>query len=242
MLGMVVACATACAAEPEPPRSSPPSFAVTAADVVLAEGEPYPVNLIFLAEEGDPIWTGLTGVELPGDASVGPGQFDIIRGEGSDGFQLGNITFAVDVPPNGLSFTSVGLVYEGSTEPVPVDVGSWTFSEAPREEFATDETKAAVAAIEGCTRADIPVPATTAAVDEFRTGSADVTADEVELSPERGTISVDFSCTDDADFYVISPSLDYTDNAGSRRSTRFAAIAIGFQDIDDADLLRIRGR
>ncbi|MFK3677089.1 hypothetical protein ACI2IP_05125 [Microbacterium sp. NPDC090218] len=242
VLSMVVATATSCTSAPEPQVLSRPSFAVTSADIVLPGGRPYPVNFIFLAAEDDPIWTELTGVELPGDASVGPGQFDLIRGEGTDGFQLGNITFEVDVPPDGLSFESVGLVYEGSPEPVPVDIGSWTLSEAPPEEFATADTKAEVAAIAGCTRADLPVPATTVAVDAFRTGSTDVTADDIALSPEDGAISVVFSCTDDSDFYVISPTLDYTDSEGARRSARFAPIAIGFQDIDDADLQRIRGR
>lgn len=243
VLSMVAATATSCTSDPTPqPKNYPPSFAVTSADVILAEGYSYPVNFIFTAVQDDPIWTELTGVELPGDASVGPGQFAVIRGEGADGFQLGNITFELDVPPDGISFESVGLIYEDSPEPVSVDVGSWTLHEAPPDEFATGETKAEVAAIAGCTQADLPVPETTSAVDTFRTGSADVTADEVELSPDGGAISVVFSCTEDADFYVISPSLDYTDDAGARRSTRFAPIAIGFQDIDDADLQRIRHR
>lgn len=240
VLSAVAATATSCA--PEPAASTPPSFALTSADVVFAEGRPYPINLIFLAKENDPIWTELTGVELPDDASVGPGQFEIIRGEGSDGYQLGNIAFEIDVPADGISFDSVGLVYKNATEPVPTDVGSWTLSEAPLDDFATADAKAEVAAMGGCSSADLPVPDTAASVDSFVTGSDDVQVEDVVLNPDESIISITLTCTDDADFYVISPTLDYTDDAGAAQSTRLTPIAIGFQDIDDADLKRIRKR
>lgn len=242
MLSMVLVTAISCGSKPGPHPISPPSFAVTSANVVLAEGRAYPVNFVFVADDRDPIWTELTGVELPGNTSIGPGQFELIRGEGSAGFQLGNITFEVDVPPDGVSFESVGLIYEGLREPVQVNVGHWALSEAPTDEFATADTNAEVAAIGGCTHADLPVPETVVQVDAFRTGSAEVTADDVALNPEDGAIGVDFSCTDDMDFYVISPILDFTDSAGAQRTTRFGPVAIGFQDIDEADFQRIRGR
>ena len=238
-LGAVTAAATSCAPASPP---SEPSFALTSADVVFAEERPYPVNLIFTAAADDPIWTELTGIELPDEASVGPGQFDVIRGEGADGYLLGNITFEIDVPEDGISFDSVGLVYADSTEPEPVDVGSWTFTEAPLEEFATADIQAEVAAMGGCTSADLPVPASVASVEAFRTGSSDVEVEQAVLNPEGDALSITLSCTDDADFHIISPSLDYTDASGDQMSTRFAPIAIGFQDIDDADLRRIRSR
>ncbi|WP_435748725.1 hypothetical protein [Microbacterium sp. PMB16] len=222
--------------------SSPPHFALTSADVVSAAGRAYPVNLIFVAESDDPIWTDLTGVELPDDASVGPGQFDVIRGEGADGYRLGNIAFDVDVPPHGLSFDSVGLVYADSTEPTPVDVGSWTFAQAPPEEFATADTQSEVAAMRGCTSAELPVPASTASIETFHTGSSDVQVERAVLDPESNALSITLSCTDEADFHIISPTLDYSDSTGAAKSLRFAPIAIGFQDIDDEDLRRIRAR
>lgn len=238
-IGAITAMATSCT--PATPPSAP-SFALTSANVVFATGRPYPVNLIFVADDDDPIWTELTGVELPDEASVGPGQFDVIRGEGADGYLLGNITFELDVPEDGISFDSVGLVYADATEPAPVDVGSWTFTEAPLEEFATADTQAEVAAMGGCTSADLPVPASTASIEAFRTGSPDVEVAQAVLNPAGDALSVTLSCTDEVDFHVISPALDYTDASGADASTRFAPIAIGFQDIDDEDLRRIRNR
>lgn len=238
-LSAITAAATSCS--PATPASAP-SFALTSADVVIAAGSAYPVNLIFTAKADDPIWTDLTGIELPDDASVGPGQFEVIGGEGADGYRLGNIAFEIDAPPAGLSFDSVGLIYADSTEPVPVDVGSWTFTEAPPEEFATADAQAEVVAMGGCTSADLPVPEATASVKAFRTGSSDVQVEHAALNPEGDALTITLSCTDEADFHIISPSLDYTDASGTDLSTRFAPIAIGFQDIDDEDLQRIMHR
>ncbi|MEU4013946.1 hypothetical protein AB0E56_01655 [Microbacterium sp. NPDC028030] len=241
-LGAIATSATSCAPTPEPRPASPPAFALTAAEVVFAAGHPYPVNFIFVAPESDAIWTDLTGVELPGDASVGPGEFDVIRGAVVDGYQLGNITFEITIPADGIAFESIGLVYAHSTEPEYVDVESWTLTEARPEEFATADAKAEVTAMSECTRAELPVPPPLASVGKFSTGSSDVSAEDVALAPDRGAIDISLSCTNDADFYVISPTLDYTDTEGTAKSTRFAPIAIGFQDIDDADFRRIRQR
>lgn len=230
------------ACTPEPEEIDPPSFALTSAEIVFGEGRPYPINLIFLAKDDDPIWTDLTGVELPGNASVGPGQFEVIRGEGSDGYRLGNISFDLDIPDGGLSFASVGLIYDGVSEPVPTPVGSWALNEAPLEDFATAETDAEVVAMGGCTSADVPVPESVSAVDLVTSGSEAVRVEHAVLHAEDATMTVTLSCGDGADFYIISPTLHYTDDAGADRSTRLSPIAIGFQDIDGEDLKRIRQR
>lgn len=227
---------------PRPPVSAPPSFALTSADVVFTSGEPYPVNLIFVAAEKDPIWTALSGVKLPGDASVGPGEFDVIRGEGSGGYLLGNITFEIDIPPDGLRFHSVGLVFDTKTEPSRVEVGSWTLTEAPPQEFATTEAKGEVTAMSRCGGVDLPVPPALSSVTAFHTGSDLVTAQEVAPEPRDGAIHVDLTCTGDADFSIISPTLDYIDLHRAARRTRLAPITIGLQDIDEEDLQRIRAR
>ncbi|QYM64586.1 MULTISPECIES: hypothetical protein [unclassified Microbacterium] len=240
VLSAIAATATSCT--PDFDKSTSPDFALTSAEVVFAAGHPYPVNFIFVAPESDAIWTDLTGVELPGDASVGPGEFDVIRGAVVDGYQLGNITFEITIPADGIAFESIGLVYAHSTEPEYVDVGSWTLTEARPEEFATADARAEVTAMSECTRAELPVPHPLASVGKFRTGSSAVSAEDVALAPDRGAIDIALSCTDDADFYVISPTLDYTDTEGTEKSTRLAPIAIGYQDIDDADFRRIRQR
>lgn len=239
-LGAIAVVAVSCSSEPIEPIE-PPAFALTSANVVVPAGDTYPVNLIFVASDGDPIWTDLSGIELPGDASVGPGEFDVIRGDGSGGYHLGNITLELSAD-EGLTFDSVGLIYTDATEPVSVDVGSWTLAEAAPDDFATADTKAEVAAMAGCTSADLPVPDTVAAVTGFRTGSPDVEVDDATLDQESQSVRITLTCTDTADFHVISPALDYTDTDGGAKTTRLAPIAIGFQDIDDADLARIRSR
>lgn len=236
-LGAIAVAAVSCSSEP----IEPPAFALTSANVVVPAGDTYPVNLIFVASDGDPIWTDLSGIALPGDASVGPGEFDVIRGDGSGGYHLGNITLELSAD-EGLTFDSVGLIYTDATEPVSVDVGSWTLAEAAPDDFATADTKAEVAAMAGCTSADLPVPDTVAAVTGFRTGSPDVEVDDATLDQESPSLRITLTCTDTADFHVISPALDYTDADGAAQTARLAPIAIGFQDIDDADLARIRSR
>jgi hypothetical protein len=232
----VTACATA------QPQIVAPSFALTSAQVVYPAGEAYPVNLIFAAATDDPIWTGLTGIDLPGEASVGPGDFDVIRGEGSDGFDLGNLAFDIVPPNDGLSFNSIGLIYADTKDPVRVDVGSWTLTAAAIDQFATRDAGAEVVAMSGCTNADFPVPSSTASVESFSTGTRDVQAGDVELHPDSMAVTVALSCSDDVDFHIISPTLEYTDREGSVRSTRLTPVTIGFQDIDAADLQRIRDR
>ncbi|MGV8911673.1 MAG: hypothetical protein ACOH14_03575 [Rhodoglobus sp.] len=239
-LSAIAATIVSCSSEGD--SVSAPSFAYTSADIVFAEGPKYPINLIFVAKGDDPIWDDLSGVELSNDLSVGPGEFDVIRGDGSNGDFLGNITFELDIPDEGIGFESVGLVYSDKTEPVPVEVGSWSLRRVPQDNFATDETNAEVAAMADCSSARLPIPSSVVSIDEFRTGSDQVDAPEVALSPEPGTITIVLSCTGDADFYVISPTLDYTDNEGQAKTTRFSPITIGLQEIDDEDLKKIRDR
>lgn len=219
-----------------------PPFALTSADVVYPSGQAYPVNLIFAASADDPIWTDLTGVALPGDASVGPGEFEVIRGEGSGGYDLGNIAFDLEAPREGLSFESVGLIYTGATEPVQSPVGSWRFSLAEPQEFATEDAGQAVAAMTGCTSADFPLPPSTSSVESFETGSDDVRLEDMQFRPETETLTVSLSCDDDSDFQIISPTLAITTPDGDIRSIRLSPVAIGFQDVDDADLQRILNR
>lgn len=219
-----------------------PPFALTSADVVYPAGQAYPVNLIFAAPADDPIWTDLTGVALPGDASVGPGGFQVIRGEGSDGYDLGNISFDLVPPPEGISFTSVGLVFTETPEPVRVDVGSWTLASAEPEEFATDQVSAAIAAMSACTTADFPLPSSTKTVQAFHSGNSHVEVDGISMDAATDSVRVSLTCDDDADFHIFSPTLDYIDCDGAAQSTRLTPLTIGLQDIDDADFARIRDR
>lgn len=230
-----------CTPEAGPPTTAP-VFAFTSADVVYSEGREYPINFIFLAEAADPIWTDLTGVVLPGDASVGPGQFEVLRGDEDQGMYLGNIAFNIAASSDGIAFGSIGLVYEGRSEPVEVPVGSWSLREAPEAEFVTSDTRAEVAAIAGCTSADLPVPDSVASVQDFETGSQTVDVVDMTLNQQSSVLTVSFTCTDDSEFHIVSPSFRYIDTNGEQKTSRLAPIAMGFQDIDETDLKRIRER
>ncbi|MGM1018272.1 MAG: hypothetical protein ACQEW8_12125 [Actinomycetota bacterium] len=240
MIGAFTGATSSCA--PQQEGFAPPAFALTSAEVVHPLGESYPINLIFLAHADDPIWTDLTGIELPSDASVGPGEFEVIRGEGPGGLFLGNVSFHVTTPEEGITFESVGLVYEESTEPVRTDVGPWSLRVAPPEDFATVESGAEVLAMSSCTRAELPVPPAASSIDAVATGSDHASFENAILKPETDSIAVELSCTTDMDFFIISPTLDYADHRGDSWSTRIAPIAIGFHDIDDEDLQRIKDR
>ena len=225
----------------ETPRSTA-SFARTSATIVQPTNATYPVNLIFVAEPDDTIWTDLTGIVLSDELSIPPGGFTVIRGDGTNGVTLGNVTFTVDIPAAGLSFRTVGLVFAGTSTITQVPVGSWTLRGAPADDFASTDAGAEVVGIPRCTTADFPVPKKVASVQRFDPDSPDVHADEVSLDNRSHTVTAELACGGDFDFRVMSPSIDYTDDSGKARTIRLAPVSIGFQDVTDADLQRIASR
>ncbi|WP_315638239.1 MULTISPECIES: hypothetical protein [Microbacterium] len=225
----------------EMPRSTA-SFARTSATIVQPTNATYPINLIFVAEPDDAIWTDLTGIVLSDDLSVPPGDFTVARGDDANGVTLGNVTFTVAIPPTGLSFHTVGLVFGGSSTIVQVPVGGWLLTSAPADDFASEDARADVVGMPRCTTADFPVPKAVASVQRFDPGSTDVRADEVSLDTRSHTVTAELACGGDFDFRVMSPSIDYTDDSGKTRTARLAPVSIGFQDVTDADLQRIASR
>lgn len=225
----------------ETPRSTA-SFARTSATIVQPTNAAYPVNLIFVAAPDDAIWTNLTGIMLSDDLSVPPGDFTVARGDGANGVTLGNVTFTVDIPAAGLSFRTVGLVFAGSSTITQVPVGSWSLKGAPADDFASADAGADVVGMPRCTTADFPVPEAVASVQRFDPGSPDVHADEASFDPLSHSVTAELACEGDFDFRVMSPSIDYTDDSGKARTTRLAPVSIGFQDVTDAALQRIRSR
>ncbi|MEV8272807.1 hypothetical protein [Microbacterium sp. NPDC077184] len=240
LLSTAAVSAAACAPRP-PVEDSAPAFALTSADAVIPDDRvEYPLNFIFMAPEGDTIWTDLTGLTF-GEFDFAPGEFSVTQGEGTDGYLLGNLSVEITPPDTAVTFDTVELFYDGLTEPRTSDVGSWTITTAPAEEFATTTAGAEVAAIAGCTSANLPVAADVTAVSDVTTGVPDVETSSVEFLPEERAVRIGLDCIDTADFYIISPSATLT-TGGTDTAARFAPIAIGYQDIDDEDLQRIRSR
>lgn len=225
----------------EMPRSTA-SFARTSATIVQPTNATYPINLIFVAEPDDAIWTDLTGIMLSDDLSVPPGDFTVARGDGANGVTLGNVTFTVDIPAAGLSFRTVGLVFAGSSTITQVPVGSWSLKGAPADDFASADASADLVGMPRCTTADFPVPDAVAWAQRFDPGSPDVHADEVSLDTRSHSVTAELACDGDFDFRVMSPSIDYTDGSGKAHTTRLAPVSIGFQDVTDEDLQRTASR
>lgn len=227
---------------PEETSHSTASFARTSATIVQPTDGTYPINLIFVAEPDDAIWTDLTGIVLSNELSIPPADFTVIRGDGANGVTLGNVTFTVDIPAAGLSFRTVGLVFADSSTITQVPVGSWSLRGEPADDFASEDAGADVVGMPRCTTADFPVPEEVASVQRFDPGSPDVHADEVSLDTRSYSVTAELVCEGDFDFRVMSPSIDYTDDGGQARTTRLAPVSIGFQDVTDADLQRIASR
>lgn len=236
----LVAILTSCSPEEAPPSTA--SFARTSATIVQPTNATYPINLIFVAEPDDAIWTHLTGIVLSDDFSLPPGGFTVVRGDGTNGVMLGNVTFTVDVPATVLSFRTVGLVFAGSSTITQVPVGGWSLRGAPADDFASADAGADVVGMPRCTTADFPVPEAVASVQRFDPGSPDVHAEEVAFDTRSHSVTAELACEGDFDFRVMSPSIDYTDDSGRARTARLAPVAIGFQDVTDADLQRIARR
>lgn len=236
----LVAIMTSCFPEETTPSTA--SFARTSATIVQPTNATYPVNLIFVAEPDDTIWTDLTGIVLSDKLSIPPGEFTVIRGDGSNGVTLGNVTFTVDIPAAGLSFRTVGLVFAGASTITQVPVGSWSLRGAPANDFASTDAGADVVGMPRCTTTDFPVPEAVTSVQHFDADSPDVHADEVSLDTRSHTVTAELACGGDFDFRVMSPSIDYTDNSGKARTIRLAPVSIGFLGITDADLQRIASR
>ncbi|WP_431792092.1 hypothetical protein [Microbacterium paraoxydans] len=227
---------------PEETTPSTASFARTSATIVQPTNAAYPINLIFVAEPDDAIWTDLTGIVLSDELSIPPGDFTVMRGDGTNGVTLGNVTFTVDISAAGLSFRTVGLVFAGSSTITRVPVGSWSLRGAPADDFASEDVGADVVGMPRCGTADFPVPEAVASVQRFEPGSPDVHADEVTLDIRSHSVTAELACEGDFDFRVMSPSIDYTDDSGKTRTTRLAPVSIGFQDVTDEDLQRISRR
>ncbi len=235
----LVAILTSCSPE-ETPRSTA-SFARTSATIVQPTNATYPINLIFVAKPDDAIWTDLTGIVLSDELSIAPGGFTVIRGDGANGDTLGNVTFTVDVPAAGLSFRTVGLVFAGSSTITQVPVGSWALR-ARRPTISLP--KMPVRTWSGCPGAPRP---TSPFLMRWRRSSASTRAHQTSTQTRSHwtrsrTVTAELACEGDFDFRVMSPSIDYTDDSGKARTTRLAPVSIGFQDVTDADLQRIRSR
>src|SRR5690625_3383324 len=117
----VLAAAAGCGpGQPDPPVPAVPAFATTEARVVVTDDRTFPVNLLFLADEDDPIWTDVSAVVLSPDLEVSG--FTVEAGDVTDRGRLGNLTLGVVPPATAVTATDVIVVLgDGTSRAYPID-------------------------------------------------------------------------------------------------------------------------
>lgn len=248
----VIAAASACAPPSEEIGVTSAAFAITSADVHAAPGDPYPVNLIFVAPDGDPIWNDLSGVAIPDGPQFSPGQFAVERGTSGLHGSLGNLTFDIPGDVELVAFDAVEVFLEGVDAPQTVPVGPWQVARrAPSTalnptgdyaltmptcgEIATEVRNDTGSAVT-LTGVDIPTPNVT--VTDFAPTQGD------ELVPgATAAIAITFSCDSDvSDFFVVSPEISYTAADGELGAVRLPSASVGLTAVDEQVVERIVGR
>lgn len=252
-LAALTACGGGDAAPPEPdpvPRAeTQATFAVTSADVAVAPDDEFPVNLIFVAPEDDPIWDGLTGVGVPEGPELSPGEFVIEGGAPVPGGVLGNLTFSLPVGSAGVTFDEVELYLTGQAGPARADVGTWTIApvEPAAAEVAPVGDVALTADVCGTVSASFrneSAAALTAARATVDAPGASVAAAELTgpAAPgENFLLDLELTCDGTADFYILSPTVTY-ETAEGEVTTRLDPVTIGLTAITDETVARITAR
>lgn len=232
------------------PSTSSASFALTSADVHVTEGDPYPVNLLFVAPEDDPVWDGLTGVALAG-RQLGPDEVSLERGGSAPEGRLGNVTFTLDDLSETVRFSSVELFVDGA-DPYEVAVGSWAIVWRPEGALLAPSSAATVARstcgsdVLGVTNvADGAL--TVRGLPDPAEGVRAMAGDGVEglvLEPgEPVEIEVEYRCDEDvADVFAFSPVVEVARADGEVVLAPLDPVTVGLTSIDDEAVTRIASR
>lgn len=120
----VVMALVGCGAEQQDDAHLAPAFALSEAHVVSGEAE-LPVNLVFVADEDDPLWTRLSGVELNGGLDVT--HYELIAGGATRWGTLGNLSIMAQVPAEAREATEVTVHLENATS-ASFPIGTWNIA------------------------------------------------------------------------------------------------------------------
>lgn len=244
----VLAAAAGCGpGQPDPPVPAVPAFATTEARVVVTDDRTFPVNLLFLADEDDPIWTDVSAVVLSPDLEVSG--FTVEAGDVTDRGRLGNLTLGVVPPATAVTATDVIVVLgDGTSRAYPI--GAWGLAAAPEPAGRLLDVTEYVLAYPGTDHLEIVAenvsgdPVEVRSVDLGLTSLvvAEVTVDGQVLRegegvsiPGGGQVSVVVRLTDDGghDLYVTSPSVTVTGPDGQVRRQLFDPTLLGWTDLTD---------
>lgn len=243
---------SACGGPQPTEQSTAAHFALTNAHAVVAPGDAYPVNLVFLAEATDPIWDGLTGVGIPGGQQVSANQLSVERSDARmDGLGLGNIRFELPSGDGAAEFDQVELFLEGAVTPQIVAVGDWdvTWSQLPSDVSPTGDFALSLprcGLIEGAFRNDSSSGLEVVDVSVDTPGASLTSVASPSEAAAPGAIievSAEVRCDMElADFYVLSPSVTLARPDGSSVAAHLDPIAVGLTSIEEHTLRRIATR
>lgn len=228
--------------------STEAAFAHVVADAAIPSAQQFPVNLIFVAPLDDPIWTELSTVTIPEGPVFTQGAFTLHAGDDNGSERIGNIQLVLSESSEELAFDRVEIAITGAPEPLQVAVGDWRLTPAAPDaglaqtgEYAL--TMPTCERIETRLRNDTGEVLTEVAIDVTGPG-VDVISSSTPQRVRPGqtfTASADFSCGENADFWILSPTVTFT-VGGERRSTRLDAASVGLTSMTPDLIPQIRSR
>lgn len=245
----VVVAALGCSTDRHtPPAPEPPVFATTEAHVVVDAEQTFPVNLLFVADEDDPIWSEVSAVVL--DAALDVTTFDVVAGDTTDHGRLGNLALTVTPPTDAGTATDVTVHLQDGTSRI-FPIGSWTLAAAPAPGGRLLEVAEYVVAYPdtdtiGFTATNVsgePVEVRSLDLGLASLAVAEVTANGSPLADGHGVpvgaggeVSFVVRLLDDGehDFHVTSPSVDLVGADGRPLHELFDPTTLGYTDITDA--------
>lgn len=243
---------------PTDETSTEARFATTTADIAVAPEVEVDVNLIFVAQREDAIWSSLDSVTLlgsnqqSGDIRVGSGRLTVDAGDTNGKAILGNVRFSFPLPGEGnessYSFSRAALSFVDSTEAVVVDVGSWHAERRPSES-PLEMTDESVIALPECGPIGATVRNTsddTVRISSVETRAPGVAARNLQvvdsLRPgDTGNVAFQLECDDSADFQIITPRVTL-ESGHSRQETFLDTVSIGFTGITTTTIEKIVAR
>lgn len=225
------------------------AFALTEADVAVAQDQIFDATFAFIAVPADPIWTDLERVGIPRGPNVGAETMDLARQDGPGGMQLGTITLRIPMESLPLSFTQVEMQFKGDDTMRSFDVGRWDVEVSSPNPAIPEVGETGISGA-------IPCGPTTGTFrndsgETITSSSTVVLADGVDVTSslqpttvapgEKFDLTLDLSCDTSSDFYIVSPEVSF--EAGDNQiMTRLGWMSLGYTNLDDDALERISQR
>lgn len=250
---LLSACAGGDAHEAKPAGPSSAHFALTNAAVVIPGDDEYPLNLIFVAPSGDPIWTDLEYVEIPGVQEYGRSELVVNESDVEGDVKLGNVTLALPARAEAVEFDHVVLGFAGSTAPETRAIGSWSVGRegAVSEETPVQQVGDYYLSLDRCepvsidieNRGDVSVSSLALAFEAPGVQADAAPVAREGLAPGEVVAATSSpSCDEDlADFYILSPVLTWT-SEGSEGRASLPPLSVGLINISQEKIDAIAER